>query len=174
MKTTPRKCGTQFRIRGRALDVSVFVKGCVGHLPDADAGRRLLVRRSADLQVGYFASTAHPGVADREHRFRKQRSSARQNASPTSIVHCHGAQTRLGLRGGGRLRVLSTVALAPPSIVCSTGPPGQPRPRTWRLPSGHSGWRGRLAEADHREQRDVLFYPERIERREIRVVGAQP
>ncbi len=46
-------------------------------------------------------------------------SSARQNASPTSVVQCHGAQTRLGLRGGGRLRVLSTDAVAPPSLFAS-------------------------------------------------------
>jgi hypothetical protein len=67
-------------------------------------------------------------IAGRERRFRKQRSSARQNASPTSIVQCHGARTRRGPRGGGRLRVLSTVAFAPPSIVCSTGVPGRRRP----------------------------------------------
>ena len=30
--------------------------------------------------------------------------------------HWHGAQTRFGLRGGGRLRVLSTDAVAPPSL----------------------------------------------------------
>jgi hypothetical protein len=53
--------------------------------------------------------------------------SARQNASPTPVAHCHGARIRVGPRGRGRLGVLSTVALAPPSIVCSTGPPGHPR-----------------------------------------------
>ena len=67
-------------------------------------------------------------MADRERRFRKQRSSARQNPSPTSVVQCHGARTRLGPRGGGRLRVLSTDAVAPTSIVCFTGTPGRPRP----------------------------------------------
>jgi hypothetical protein len=67
-------------------------------------------------------------VAGRECRFRKQRSSARKNASPTFVVHCHGARTRGGPRGGGRLRVLSTVAFAPPSIVFSTGAPGRRRP----------------------------------------------
>jgi len=56
------------------------------------------------------------------------RSSARQNASPTVVVQCHGARTKPGPRGGGRLRVLSTVALAPTSIVCFTGAPGHPRP----------------------------------------------
>ena len=45
--------------------------------------------------------------------------SARQNASPTAVLHCHGAQTRRGLRGGGRLRVLSTDAVAPPSLFAA-------------------------------------------------------
>ena len=34
------------------------------------------------------------------------------------LFNAHGAQTRLGLRGGGRLRVLSTDAVAPPSLLC--------------------------------------------------------
>ena len=38
----------------------------------------------------------------------------------------------------------------------------------------HSGWGGRLAEADHREQRDVLRTRKRIGRRAIRVASAQP
>jgi len=37
----------------------------------------------------------------------------------------------------------------------------------------HSGWGGRLAEADHREQRDVLRTRKRIGRREIRGPGAK-
>jgi hypothetical protein len=36
------------------------------------------------------------------------------------IGHCHGAQARLGLRGGSRFRVLSAGAVTPTSIVCRT------------------------------------------------------
>src|SRR5688500_19717294 len=45
--------------------------------------------------------------------------------SPASVAQCHGARTRLGPRGGGRLHVLSTDAVTPPSIVCSTGASGR-------------------------------------------------
>ena len=52
------------------------------------------------LKQASLRDVAHRSVAAREHRFRKQGRSARQNASPTAVAHCHGAQTRLGLRGG--------------------------------------------------------------------------
>ena len=126
------------------------------------------------------------GVADRERRFRKQRiatptrlprwgprRSARQNASPTFVAHCHGARTRLGPRGGGRLRVLSTIALAPTSIVCCTGAPGRRRTRPSALRHNPTARRRRVAEANHRERRDVLRTWKRIGRREIRGPGAK-
>ena len=86
--------------------------------------------RSADLQVGDFTHARRPTWPTVSAGSANKRSSARQNASPTSVVQCHDARTRHGPRGWGRLRVLSTVALAPPSIVCSSGTRGHPRPRS--------------------------------------------
>ena len=99
-----------------------------------------------------------------ERRFRKQRSSARQNASPTSAGHCHGARTRCGPRGGGRLRVLSAVARAPAfRLPAAPAAPGQP------LPCGRERSLTRAstcaaeqasAGANHRERCDVYSSPE--------------
>src|SRR5687768_1946604 len=47
--------------------------------------------------------------------------------SPASVDQYHGARTRLGPRGGGRLHVLSPHAVTPTSIVCFTGAPGRRR-----------------------------------------------
>jgi len=55
-------------------------------------------------------------------------SSARQNVSPTSVAHCHDARTRLGPRGGGRLRVLSPAAVAPPSLFAAPVLPADAAP----------------------------------------------
>jgi hypothetical protein len=54
---------------------------------------------------------------------RQTRSSAWQNASPAILDQCHGAQARLGLRGGGRLSVLSLSLITPTSIVCRIDDP---------------------------------------------------
>ena len=85
----------------------------------ADAVRS--VRLQPDRQLPSRFSVAQGfspaiGVSARKHRFRKQGKSARQNTSPACDVECHGARTRCGPRGGGWLRVLSTVAVAPPSL----------------------------------------------------------
>ena len=95
------------------------------------------------------ATDVRCSVAAREHRFRKQGSSARQNASPTSVVQCHGAQTRFGPRGGGRLRVLSPDAVAPPSLFASPALPADAAHRALRVVERRSSRRQTLAEVNH-------------------------
>ena len=95
---------------------------------------------------------SQPNVAGREHRCRNKGSSARQNASPTSVDHCHGARTRLGPRGGGRLRVLSPDALAPPSLFAVPALPADAvthRAHLARLARAASSRRDTVPEANH-------------------------
>ena len=68
-------------------------------------------------------------------------SSARQNTSPTVVVQCHGARTRLGPRGGGRLRVCP---LTPSRrLHCLLYRRSRPAPLTARIQ--HGSRRGRQA-----------------------------
>ncbi len=86
-----------------------------------------------------FMSFHRRSVVGQEHRFRKQGRSARQNASATAVVYCHGAQTRFGLRGGGRRRVLSTDAVAPPSLFAAPPLPADEGVAHRLLQTAHSG-----------------------------------
>src|SRR5687767_2558114 len=84
--------------------------------------------------------------------------------SPASVDQCHGARTRLGPRGGGRLHVLSAIAVTPTSIVCCTGAPGLSARQlasdscalSARRIDSTGEWRDTSADANHRERCDVL------------------
>ena len=131
------------------------------------------MRRSKETHAS-LRDVAHRSVAVREHRFRKQGSSARQNASPTSVVHCHGAQTRLGLRGGGRLRVLSTDAVAPPSLFASPPLPADDAHRCALARNVCPARRQhRFAEVNHASDATRGAARKRIGRRGIREAGAK-
>ena len=78
---------------------------------------------AASVRAGFSPGISLLGISARKHRFRKQGKSARQNTSPAFVVQCHGARTRYGPRGGGRLRFCPLVAVAPPSLFASPALP---------------------------------------------------
>ena len=111
---------------------------------NAPSGRS---EHAVDLGRACRRRMAHrSGVADRGHRFRKQGELGA--AKHVTDIYCslpwRSDQAWSSRRG--RLRVLSTVAFAPPSIVCSTRRLPVPGAHAAReLSPGH--WRRRLAEA---------------------------
>src|SRR5688500_15783304 len=64
-----------------------------------------------------------PGRHRPEAPVPQTKSAARQNTSPASVVHCHGARTKSGPRGGGRLSCFVDFAVAPPPLFASPALP---------------------------------------------------
>jgi hypothetical protein len=198
------------------------------HLRSSSACGSNSTRCSADLEVDSRQATT--GAADREHRCRKQEARrgktrrqrllfAAMALGPGLVLAEVVGSAFCPLTLSRRLRLFAPPALPAgdvPALALRQAPTAQRRRvaeanhrerrdvlRTWKrigrrairgsgakhalvdrwrpvarrcslsASADHSGWGGRLAEADHREQRDVLRTRKRIGRREIRGPGAK-